>query len=133
MTYALDASALLAWFEQEPGADLVDAALPGSVVATVSLGEVFGRSPGLNPGETAVRLRSLGVRLQPLTVHLAWQQAQVPNQVTYERDDGETKRWRLGWGDRTVAALGLLFEVPVLTSDRTLAALGHPYRFELFR
>lgn len=133
MTYALDASALLAWLEEEPAADLVEAALPGSVLATVSLGEVFLRSPDLDSGDMAARLRALGVRVQPLTVQLARQQARVPNQVEYRRDDGQTKRWRLGWGDRTVAALGLLFELPILTSDRTPAALGSPYRFELFR
>lgn len=133
MSHVLDASALLAWLGEEPGAEVVDRSLHGSVISTVNLGEVFLSSPGLAPGGTAAHLRSLGVHIEPLTVQLAWQQAQVPNKVTYRRDDGESKTWRLGWGDRTVAALGHLLELPILTGDRTLAALGDPYRFELFR
>ncbi|MGI8575974.1 MAG: PIN domain-containing protein [Egibacteraceae bacterium] len=129
----LDASALLAWFDNEPDADAVEAAFVDSVVSTVTLGEVFRISPGLQPDETASRLRALGVDIRPLDVTLAWHQAQVPNQVDYRRDDGVTRKHRLGWGDRVVAALALLEGVSVLTSDRTLAALGDPYRFELFR
>lgn len=129
----MDTSALLAWLWEEEGAEAVSEALAGSVVSTVTLGELFRCAPHVDPDRFAVRLRALDVDIQPLTLRLAWLQAQVPNLVEFERDDRRTGQWRLEWGDRTVAALGLLRDLPVLTSDRTLTALGDPYRISLFR
>jgi ribonuclease VapC len=66
LALVLDASALLAYLREAPGADVVTEAIAGGVViSTVNLAEVFGRAAdrGADP---AKRLLALG-DLDPLT------------------------------------------------------------------
>ncbi len=133
MSVVLDATAVVALLNREDGWERVRDLLPGAVLSTINLGEVYRTNPeALAMTRLVSRLSGLGVTLKPLSAQDAWLQARVPNLVQYERD-GESKRRRLGWGDRTVVALGLRLDRPVLTSDLGLIALGSPYRFETFR
>ncbi|MGI8866278.1 MAG: type II toxin-antitoxin system VapC family toxin, partial [Rubrobacteraceae bacterium] len=51
----LDASALLAWLREEPGAENVERALDGARISAVNLSEVLQKSlaAGLTPAETS--------------------------------------------------------------------------------
>ena len=65
----LDASAVLALLHDEPGADMVMAALPGSVLGAANLAEVIGKL--VDEDVDSARLRELlgaaGVRVEPVT------------------------------------------------------------------
>lgn len=65
----LDASALLALIHEEPGADLVAAAITGSVIGTPNLAEVIGKLVDAQIDASAIRqlLVAAGVTLEPLT------------------------------------------------------------------
>lgn len=133
MSVVLDANAVIAYARQEEGWETVERRLDGAVLSTVTLGEVFRRGEKVKGVvELTPLLAAQGVRIEPLTVEHAWLQAQVPNTVEYE-ESGRRRRKHLGWGDRTVAALGLHLGMPVLTADRLLMALGPPYEFAPFR
>ena len=104
----LDASALLAWFGGEPGADQVDQRTP-CCCSTANWAEVVqkltARGVGLGDIRSAVSL--LGLVLEPVTA-----------------EDAETAAtlWQdhptLSLGDRLCLALGHRLAVPVLTTDR---------------
>jgi PIN domain nuclease of toxin-antitoxin system len=132
VSVVLDASAMVAFLRAEAGWEHVREVLPGAVLSTVNLGEVFRVTGVIAPDVVVTRLRALGVSIKPLSAQDAWLQAQVPN-ITEYGEDGGRKRRRLGWGDRTAAALGLRLGLPVLTSDPGLVALGPPFRFASFR
>lgn len=104
----LDASALLAWFGGEPGADQVEQHMP-CCCSTANWAEVVQkltvRGVGLGDIRSAVPL--LGLVLEPVTAK-----------------DAETAAtlWQdhptLSLGDRLCLALGHRLAVPVLTADR---------------
>ncbi len=52
---AIDASALLALLNEEPGADVVAQALPGAVISAVNLSEVVAKLSQAGMPEDAVR------------------------------------------------------------------------------
>ncbi len=58
----LDASALLAWLREEPGAEYVERALDGARISAVNLSEVLQKSlaAGLTPMETSPLPEDLG-------------------------------------------------------------------------
>jgi PIN domain nuclease of toxin-antitoxin system len=64
--YVLDASALLAYLQREPGYQRVRAVLDGgAVMSAVNLAEVYSKvvAAGLDLDETAAALRALGLRV----------------------------------------------------------------------
>lgn len=65
----LDASAVLAWLQQEEGADVVEPLLDGAVMSAVNLSEVLQKAmqAGMEPEPVADGLKSLGVRVEPVT------------------------------------------------------------------
>ena len=117
MTVVLDASALLAYLQDEPGGDLVDGMLAESVMSSVNWAEVVQKSiaAGVKVDAMLDDLQSLGLMVEPFTP-----------------DDGEmagrlweqTRQAGLSLGDRACLSLGLRLGVPVLTSDRAWATLS---------
>ena len=106
----LDASAMLAFLQGEPGADVVEAALvAGATCGAANWSEVAQRVLGSERDWTLARalLESYGVSVEPVTM-----------------DDAEraATRWRptdgLSLGDRLCLALGHRLEADVLTADR---------------
>ncbi|SFO36038.1 PIN domain nuclease, a component of toxin-antitoxin system (PIN domain) [Pseudonocardia ammonioxydans] len=63
----LDASAVLAWLRDEPGADVVDAHLSDGVLGAINLSEVHQKltQHGIDADRTIGQLRTLGVRVEP--------------------------------------------------------------------
>lgn len=112
----LDASAVLALLNEEPGADEVGRAMAagGCLIGAVNWSEVLGRVielPGPQRGAVDAVLASV---LELLTI------------VPFEREDAErtaelrpaTRRRGLSLGDRACLALALRAARPVLTADR---------------
>lgn len=123
----LDASAVLALVQDEPGADLVEHELGGALLCTVNLAEVVGKlvDADLDPRQLAPLLRAAGVALEPLTEHDA--------QLVGALRDVPGGR-ALSLGDRCCLALALRDPSgAVLTADRAWAALDLPLTVRLIR
>lgn len=106
----LDASAMLAFLQGEPGADVVEQALvAGSTCGAANWSEVAQRVRGSDRDWTLARalLESYGVAVEPVTVDDA---------------DWAAARWRrtegLSLGDRLCLALGHRLATEVFTADR---------------
>ena len=116
MTVVLDASALLAYLRQEPGAEVVDGVLADARMTSVNWAEVVQKSLSAGVDVEGMRedLRALGVRVEPF----------LP-------EDGEragrlwslTRQQGLSLGDRACLSLGLRLGLAVLTRDRAWAQL----------
>lgn len=120
---ALDASALLAYLQDEPGAELVEEVLAaGAVMSTVNYAEVLSRlADAGEPPEAADRqMRERGligglIAIIPLTEADAIAIAQLRP---------VTRVHGLSLGDRACLATGLRLQRPVLTADRSWAGLA---------
>ena len=119
VTSVLDASAVIAWLKDEPGAALVDLALEGvgrAVISTVNLAEVmsFAAQAGQQTEEIMGLLRETGLAFLPLS-------------TTQARRIGDlrplTASAGLSLGDRACLALGQELGAQVLTPDRVWADL----------
>jgi len=122
----LDASALVAFIEEEPGGDVVAAHLAEAALSAVNYGEVLGRLVAKgSPPDHAARI----VELLDLDI------------VDFDAKQGfisaallpVTKPKGLSLGDRACLALGQTLNCPVLTADRAWSTLAIGVRVELIR
>lgn len=123
----LDASAVLALVHDEPGADQVANALPGSTLSAVNLAEVVGKLVDADVEAQQLRtlLVSAGVTIEPFGADDA-ELAGALRSVVGGR--------ALSLGDRCCLAVAVRSDPPkVLTGDRTWAELDLPVRVVLFR
>ena len=106
----LDASAILALLNDEPGAAAVAAALEDAVVSAVNLSEVVAklREVGLSREEADEALGGLGLEVQPFDEAAAWAAGTLR---------AATRRAGLSLGDRACLALARELGVPALTAD----------------
>lgn len=106
----LDASALLALLNAEPGADTVAAALPEAVIGAVNYAEVVSTlaEAGLSEAELGETLDGLALDVRP------FDRAQVH---AADRLRPATRARGLSLGDRACLALGRALQAPVLTTD----------------
>ena len=119
MEYLLDASALLAWLNEERGAEKVDPILDRSAISTVNLSETLQKS--LSEG---VEVRGLSADLEALGI--------LP--LPFETEDAEsaadlwtqTRDLGLSLGDRACLATALKLEVPAVSADKAWANIEYP-------
>lgn len=114
----LDASALLAYLNDEAGADVVEDALAGGAsISTVNLAEVLTKlgEIGEDPERVSETLWRRGLLGQQLEV------------VAFSADDAvltaelhrKTKQYGLSLGDRACLGLALRLDLPAVTADRS--------------
>lgn len=124
MALVLDASALLAYLRDEPGAELVaEAIADGVVISTVNLAEVLSRSAdrGADPAKIAAKLTQSGlldgaITVEPFTTADAIDAARLR---PLTRDAG------LSLGDRACLALARRLGIPALTADTAWQGVAH--------
>lgn len=111
MSVVLDASALLAYLQDEPGGERVRDVLADSVMSSVNWAEVIGKARDERVDTQGLRedLASLGLALEPFSA----EQGEIAGQLK-ER----TKRLGLSLGDRACLALGSDRGETVYTADR---------------
>ena len=117
MTAVLDASALLAYLQQEPGGESIGSALRGALVSTVNWAEVVQKVSNQDIGGVGLRgaLESLGLSIEPFSVA----QAEIAGELREK-----TKSLGLSLGDRACLALGLDKDALVYTADRAWMKLS---------
>lgn len=126
MSGVLDASAVLAMANGEPGSDVVRARLAGSVMSLVNAIEVGTKllDKGLTYEDAWEVLELLDIPLVELDTDLAGQSIAL-RQATRSRG--------LSLADRTCLALAIRQGMPAITADRTWAELDLPCPIELIR
>ena len=123
----LDASAILAWLREEPGADVVAERLAGSHVCAVNLSEVLQKSlaSGADTEGLADDLLAVGL----LVADFGAEHASVAAELW-----GSTRHLGLGVADRACLATAVVLGVPALTADRSWAGIEREGLFvELIR
>ena len=113
----LDASALLAYLNEEPGAEAVEQALAeGACIGAANWAEVLSQviESGVEPEELIRALEARGLLGQTLEV-LPWL---AEDSLTVAKLYSVTKAAGLSLGDRSCLALGFRLALPVLTTDR---------------
>jgi PIN domain nuclease of toxin-antitoxin system len=106
----LDASALLAYLQDEPGSDTVKAVLRDASISSVNWAEIIQKALASDVDITGLRadLEALGVRLEPFTP----EQAEVAGKLWQH-----TRALGLSLGDRACLALALERGEPAYTTD----------------
>lgn len=109
--FVLDASALLAFLQGEPGADLVQLVLDRSAMSTANWSEVCQRAIARKLDVAGLRddVLGLGLELSPMTA-LDAENAAALWPATHPAG--------LSLGDRACLALAQRLDVPALTADR---------------
>jgi PIN domain nuclease of toxin-antitoxin system len=112
----LDASALLALLNAEPGGDVVTESLPRAVISAVNLSEVIAKLAESGMPEKVVRqvLEPLGLDIAPFDEEQAYQAGLLR---------ARTRELGLSLGDRACLSLGKILNAVVLTADTTWAKL----------
>lgn len=113
----LDASAILAFLQSEPGSEkLADELLDRSVASTVNLAEVQGRlvANGFSPDEAWELATSVARESEMFT----GQQAKLAGDLIRH-----TAKAGLSLGDRACLALGMTLKAEIYTADRTWSKL----------
>ena len=122
----LDASALLALFNNEVGADKVETVLPHSVMSAVNASEVIAelnKKLDISPEEGKTMINTV-TKVLPFNLDFAAKTAQLRK---------ETLHLGLSLGDRACLALGISLSLPVYTADKIWQKLTLPNKIILIR
>jgi ribonuclease VapC len=124
--FVLDASAVLALLQQEPGAEIVAAALQDSVISTVNWSEVLQKSISqeIDTQDMQSEFEALGVNIIPFS---------APQANLAARLWQETKFLGLSLGDRACLALAIEQQATALTADKAWAQLKTGISIQLIR
>lgn len=112
----LDSSAILAFLQQEPGADVVTKLLHQAIASAVNVAEV--QSKLIRDGMPAEEAKIAVERCLPTIEPFDSEQASVAAALILP-----TQKLALSLGDRACLALGLAMKAPVYTADRAWAQL----------
>jgi ribonuclease VapC len=107
----LDASALLALLQGEPGSEAVATAIPGGIISAVNLSEVIAKLAEAGMPEAAIQaaLSSVEIEIHPFDIASAYRAGLL--RVA-------TRHLGLSLGDRACLALARQLGLPALTTDR---------------
>ena len=126
MSHVLDASALLARIQHEPGMDRVSEVLETAFMSTVNLSEAMAKmvERGMDYEPVQRELASSGLTLVGFEPADAYAAAvlRLP-----------TRRFGLSFGDRACLTLARRLGMPVLTADRAWAKLDLGITVEVIR
>lgn len=124
--YVLDASAVLALLNQEPGMDRVEAMLADSCMGTVNYCEVLGKliDAGMPEQEARASVELLNVEVVGFDTDLARLAAVLRT---------STKKLGLSLGDRSCLALALSRRNTAVTAERVWPKLKIGVKIELIR
>ena len=131
-TSVLDASALLAYLNDEAGADVVeDGLLRGSVISAVNLAEVLSKlaEVGEDPQDVTQNLKRRGLLGGSLLVSPLGDN----DAVMIARLHRGSKTHGLSLGDRACLGLALRLKIPALTADRAWSRLNVAAKIEPIR
>lgn len=122
----LDASALLALLNGEPGHEQVASVLSGSIIGTVNLSEVMAKlvENGMPESQAMSTLHDLDLEIIPFDTDLALRAGALCPR---------TKPIGMSLGDRACIALGMRLSLPVLTTDRNWQALASEVEIQVIR
>lgn len=112
----LDASALLAFLQNEPGADKVEAVLTRACISAVNMAETLSKLVEHGKPLDPVLYQLERLRLPVIPFDAA--EAKIVASLWYP-----TRAAGLSLGDRACLALGLRLALPVLTTERAWAKL----------
>lgn len=106
----LDASAVLALLQKEPGSGVVASHLGAARISTVNASEVGSKlvDAGLTVGAARATLGALGIDLVDFDALQAWTASSLRSR---------TRTAGLSLGDRACIALGMHLDAPVVTAD----------------
>jgi PIN domain nuclease of toxin-antitoxin system len=126
MRVVLDASALLAYLNDEPGAELVDQLLADAVMGSVNWAEVVQKaiSAGVEVDDLLADLQALGLSVVPFL---------PADGETAGRLWEPTRQLGLSLGDRACLSVGLRLGLTVVTCDRAWAGLELPIEVQVVR
>lgn len=113
----LDASAVLAVLNGEPGEKKVVPLLAESAISAVNLTEVAAKllEAGMEEGEAQIAVSVLGIgEIVDFTKDSAWEAARLRPL---------TKQYGLSLGDRACLALSMRLKVPAVTADKEWSKL----------
>ena len=128
----LDASALLAYLGDEPGAEAgADAIASGATISTVNLAEALGTlaSRGSPPAEVVSDLTERGLLGGAITV----EPFMTADAIEAGRLRPLTRPAGLSLADRSCLALAVRLSAPVLTADRAWSRLELDVEIRLLR
>ena len=126
MKAVLDASALLAYLQDEPGSETIEPMLDESAISSVNWAEVVQKSiaGGVDVDGLREDVEALGLSLLPFTA----EEAETAGRLWLQ-----TRSCGLSLGDRACLSLGLRLGIPVLTTDQIWATLNLPVTVRVTR
>jgi len=122
----LDASALLAFLNQEKGSEIITQYLDRSAMSSINLSEVIAKLVDRNMPEEVIQelVSQLKIDIIPVDQEQA---------VTVGFLRSQTRSKGLSLGDRICLALGLQLNLPVLTTDRAWEKVSLSIEVRLIR
>lgn len=114
--FVLDASALLALLNEEPGSSAVEALLDGAVISSVNWCEAFGKLRARGLEATGITTNMDGTRIEILAFDET--DARTAGELTMR-----TRSAGLSLADRACLALASRLGVPAVTADRAWTTL----------
>ena len=124
--YVLDASALLALIQNEPGANVVEDVISSGWISTVNLSEVITKLT--DDGIAEDDLREVIEGLQVNSVPFSLDQAYVAGLMR-----ADTKMLGLSFGDRACLSLAKQLDTAAVTTDRIWTRLSIGVEIQLIR
>jgi PIN domain nuclease of toxin-antitoxin system len=122
----MDASAILAFLNQESGSEQIIDLMKNATISTINLSEVIAKLTdiGIPESEILQILSDLRLNIIPFDER----QAQIAGMLR-----PITKPFGLSLGDRACLALGLVLNQPVITADRQWSQLNLKLKIRVIR